>query len=242
MILKKIINIIVAALLVFITITVSHTSIATTTATVDLKSNKEVIEKGEEVEISINITGQKTASYLANLYFDDTKLEFVSGPENISVDKNNIKILWYDEQGGNGAKLGELTKIVFKAKDNGIANLVISGEFYTDKAQLIQIKFESIQLQIGGEETALEIQAKEEKGDNNEANNANLEQFRVDIEGITPEFKSDIYEYDLTVSKDVNNIEVLAIPKNPNAQIEVTGNTRVKTRSKFNKNQSNFTR
>lgn len=236
MILKKVINVIVAVLLIFITITASYTSIATTTATVNLSQNKDTIEIGEEIEIIVNITGQKTASYLANLYYDDTKLEFVSGPENINVDKNNIKILWYDEQGGNGAKLGELAKVVFKVKDNGIANLVINGEFYTDKAQLIQTKFENLQLQIGGEETALEIQAKEEKSDNNEANNANLEQFRVDIEGITPEFKSDIYEYDLTVSNEINNIEVLAIPKNPNAQIEVTGNTRLKTRAKFNKN------
>lgn len=234
--LKKIIDIIVVLLLVFIGISALNTSIGATTATVNLMSNKNTIEKGEEVEISINITGQKTASYLANLYFDDTKLEFISGPENINVDKSNIKILWYDEQGGSGAKNGELDKIVFKAKDNGMANLVISGEFYTDKAQLIQTKFDSIQLQIGGEETALEIQAKEEIGDNKETNNANLEQFRVDIEGITPEFKSDIYQYDLTVSNEVNNIEVLAIPENPNAQIEVTGNTRIKTRIKYNKN------
>ncbi len=233
---KKIINKIVLLLLVLISISASYKSIAATTATVSLKSNKEIIEKGEEVEISINITGQKTASYLANLYFDDTKLEFISGPENINVDKNNIKILWYDEQGGSGARLGELDKIVFKAKDNGIANLVISGEFYTDKAQLIQTKFESIQLQVGREETALEIQAKEEIGDNRETNNANLEQFRVNIEGIIPEFKSDIYQYDLTVSNDINDIEVLAIPENPNAQIEVMGNIRIKTRAKYNKN------
>ena len=223
-------------MLVFISISTSHTSIATTTATVNLTSNKNTIEKGEEVEIRINITGQKTAAYLANLYFDDTKLEFISGPENINIDKSNIKILWYDEQGGSGAKQSELVKILFKAKDNGIANFAISGEFYTDKAQLIQTKFENIQLQIGGEETALEIQAKEEKSNSNDPNNANLEQFRVDIEGITPEFKSDIYQYDLTVSNDVNNIDVLAIPKNPNAQIEVTGNVRFKTRTKFNKN------
>ena len=233
---KKIINIIVILLLVSISINISYTSIAATTATVNLTSNKNTIKKNEEVEISINITGQKVASYLANIYFDDTKLEFVSGPENINVDKNNIKILWYDEQGGIGARIGELSKIVFKAKDNGIANLVISGEFYTDKAQLIQTKFENLQVQIGEEETVLEIQAKEEKGDNNEANNANLEQFRVDIEGITPEFKSDIYEYDLIVPNDINDIEVLAIPKNPNAQIEVTGNTRLETGIKSNKN------
>lgn len=232
---KKIVNILML-LILFITISFSYSSIAVTTATVNLKSNKTIVEKGEEVQISINITGQKTASYLANLYFDDTKLEFVSGPENVKVDENNVKILWYDEQGGTGAKLGELDKIIFKAKDNGAANLVISGEFYTDKAQLIQTNFENLQVQIGGEETALEIQAKEEQGNNQEANNANLEQFRVDIEGMIPEFKSDIYEYDLTVSSDVNNIEVLAIPENPNAQIEVTGNTRIKTRIKFNKN------
>lgn len=234
--LNRIINKIVLLLIIFIGISALCKSIAATTATVSLKANKETIEKGEEVEISINIIGQKTASYLANLYFDDTKLEFISGPENINVDKNNIKILWYDEQGGAGAKVGELCKIIFKTKDNGMANFVISGDFYTDKAQLIQTKFESIQVQVGGEETVLEIQAKEEMGDNKETNNANLEQFRVDIEGITPEFKSDIYQYDLTVSNDVNNIEVLAIPENQNAQIEVTGNTRVKTRIKHNKN------
>ncbi len=232
---RKTVNILILIIL-FISISASCTSTAATTATVNLTSNREIIEKGEEIEISINITEQKTASYLANLYFDDTKLEFVSGPENINVDNNNIKILWYDEQGGTGAKSGELCKIVFKAKNNGIANFVISGEFYTDKAQLIQTNFEILQVQIGGEETALEIQAKEEQGNNQEVSNANLEQFRVDIEGMIPEFETDIYQYDLTVSSDINDIEVLAIPENPNAQIEVTGNTRVKTRFKFNKN------
>lgn len=69
---------------------------ATTTASVKLMSNRDFIENGEEVEISFNIAGEKTAAYFAGLYFDDTKLDFVSGPENVVVDKNHIKILWYD--------------------------------------------------------------------------------------------------------------------------------------------------
>ena len=71
---------------------------ATTTASVKLISNRDIIENGEQVEISFNIIGQKTAAFLANIYFDDTKLDFISGPENAVVDKNLIKIVWYDTQ------------------------------------------------------------------------------------------------------------------------------------------------
>lgn len=69
---------------------------ATTKASVKILSNRDFIEKGEEVEISYNIVDQKTAAYLVILYFDDTKLDFISGPENLVIDKNQIKIIWYD--------------------------------------------------------------------------------------------------------------------------------------------------
>lgn len=82
----------------------STCSEATTTASVKLTANRDIIEVGEQVEISFNIIGQKTASYYAHVYFDDTKLEFVSGPENIVVDKNYIKIVWYDTQRRNCSK------------------------------------------------------------------------------------------------------------------------------------------
>ena len=79
----------------------SACSEATTTASVKLTSNRDIIEIGEQVEISFNIIGQKTAAYLTNIYFDDSKLEFVSGPNHIVVDKNLIKIVWYDIQRRN---------------------------------------------------------------------------------------------------------------------------------------------
>ena len=135
--------------------------------------------------------------------------------------------------GGVAAKVGELDKMVFKAKDKGLANFVIDGEFYSDKGQLIQTNFENFQLQIGNEEK-LEMQA--EQGNNTQANNALLQQLRIDIEGMVPNFQSDIYQYDLTIPININDIEVLAVPENPNSQIEVTGNTRFKTRTKFCKN------
>lgn len=74
---------------------------ATTSASVKLTAIKDIIESGEQVEISFNIIGQKTATYFAHIYFDDTKLDFVSGPENLVIEKNHIKIIWYDTQRRN---------------------------------------------------------------------------------------------------------------------------------------------
>lgn len=69
-----------------------------------LKANKDVIEKGEEIEVSFNIKEQKTIAYIANIYFDETKVELVHAPENAKVDTNQVKILWYDIQGRKWSK------------------------------------------------------------------------------------------------------------------------------------------
>lgn len=203
-------------------------SSAMTTATVYLESNKSIIEKGEEIEISFNIKDQATAAYNANIYFDETKFEFISGPENINVNGNRIIIVWYDPQGGNGAKQGELGKLVFKAKEDGISNFVIDGEFFSEKGQSIQTNFEAVQVQVGKEESNLEMQERQEQGTSTQTSNANLQSLRLDKEGMVPAFKSDIHEYDLTISNDINNLEVLAIAENPNSQIEIMGNTGLK--------------
>lgn len=147
--------------------------------------------------------------------------------------------------GGSGAKQGELGKIRFKAKENGLASFVIDGEFYTDKGQLLQTNYENLQLQIGKEETVFEKQVRDEnvrETSNTQTNNALLQQFRVNIEGMVPDFESDIYEYDLTVPINIKDLEVLAIPQNANALVEVTGNTRFKRRIKFYKSQSSIRR
>lgn len=213
---------------------------ATTSATVYLEANRVNIEKGERIEVSFHIKDQKTAAYLANIYFDETKFKWISGPDNISVQGNRINILWYDEQGGSGAKQGEIGKVVLEAKEEGLANFIIDGEFFTEDGQLIQSNFEALQVQIGKEETKLEMQTKQEQENDKEISNANLQDMRINEEGIVPEFQKDIHQYDLTIPNDINNIEVLAIAENPNAQVEITGNTRIKRRIKLNKNKGNF--
>lgn len=205
-----------------------HSSFATSTGVVLLSANQNNIEKGEEIEIAIHLENNKTAAFHSYLYFDDSKVEYVSGPENTNVVENRVIFVWYDETGGKGAKEGELAKFKFKAKEDGLANFIVQGEFYSAVGQLIQTDFKETQIRIGKEETKLEKEAKEEQGTNNQSNNATLQVLRIDKEGLVPNFEKDIYEYYLTIPNEISQLEVLAIPENPMAEIAVTGNTNLK--------------
>lgn len=214
-------------LLLFVS-TFSKFSYASETGIVYLETNKEIIEKGAEIEITVNLKDVKTVAFSFSLYFDDTKLEYISNLENTNVIGDRIIFVWHDVTGGSGAKEGELVKFKFKAKQNGTATFNLQGEFYDGRGMLIKTNFEEKQIQIGKEESILQIQAQEETGTNSTTNNADLKSLRLDIEGITPNFKKDTYEYYLTIPNDIRDIEVLAVSENPNANVEIGGNSDLK--------------
>lgn len=203
-------------------------SYATNAGEVYLLSGKQVLEKGEEVEITVSIKNVKTAAFNCYLYFDNSKLEYICGPENTNIVENRIIYVWYDSEGGDNEKEGELSKFKFKAKEDGLAIFNIEGEFYNSVGELIKTEFKETQIQIGKEQTKLKNKSEEEQGSNSQSNNAALQVLRLDIEGVTPIFEKDIKEYYVTIPSSVNDIEVLAISENPNATIEVTGNTNLK--------------
>lgn len=201
---------------------------ASSMGNVYLSSNKEVVETQEELEITLNIENVKTVALTAYLTYDASKLEYISGPENINIKQNQIIFVWYDETGGNNPKEGELAKFKFKAKENGLTTIQVSGDFYNKEAQEMSIDFKGIQIQIGKEETKLEKEVKEEKGTNLEGSNATLQTLRLDKEGLIPNFEKEINEYYLTIPNEISSIEVLAVSENPNAIVEITGNTNLK--------------
>lgn len=58
--------------------------------------------------------------------------------------------------------------------------------------------------------------------------NTKLQELRLDIPGLVPKFSATIYEYYLTVSNDITDIEITAISKNSNDNVEISGNKRLK--------------
>ena len=158
---SKIINIFVFIILVC-SFCICNISYATQTGLVYIECNKENLEKNDEIEVSINLKDAKTAAFNFSLYFDNTKFEFISEAENVSVQENRIIYVWYDINGGKTPKDGEIAKFRFKAKEEGIANFSIEGEFYSETGQLIQVDFKEKQVQIK-EKNGISEEQKEEK-------------------------------------------------------------------------------
>ena len=218
--LRKIMNICIILICLMIT-----KSFANTTGTVYLNTNKEIVEIGEEIEVTINIENIKTAAFTAYINFDDTKFEYISGTENTNVIGNRVISVWFDQLGGKQAKTGELIKLKFKAKANGLANFVVSGQFYSENGQLIETDFKELQVEVGKKETKL---TSDEQGTDTNKSNADLKSLRVDIEGIVPTFAQDVKQYYLNIRNTINNVDVLAVAENPKSSIEITGNTNLK--------------
>lgn len=200
--------------------------------TVYLDSNKDVLQKGEEVEISAFTENNNVAALNLNLYYDNEKLEYISGPENTNVIDNRIIHVWYDENGGNTPKNGELAKFTFKAKKDGIANFTVDGEFYNNTPVLIQMDFKETSVKIGKEEMVdSEASNKEDletiKIEDNK--NTNLENLAIQDILLNPTFDRNIKKYNIEISENIEKLNILAIPENENASINIIGNENLKT-------------
>ena len=229
---KDKIKIIGVIIYLFIICSIYSTTYAITEETVYLQSDKSTFKKGEEIEITVFLENIKTVSFSTYLYFDNSKVEYISDLENTNiVDNNHIVFVWYDISGGGNPKQGELAKFKFRAKEDGMATFNIEGEFYNEAREVLQTKFKDIQIQIGEnvvEQYEIKENTQNEQNIDVRKDNAMLEVLRLDKEGIIPNFDKNIYDYYLTVNNDVDYIDILAISENSNSNIEIIGNNNLK--------------
>ena len=214
--------------LIFIYSSFFNNSYAMTQGTVYLTTNKDIIEKEEEIEIIVNIENISTAAYNFSLYFDDSKLEYISESENTNVIGNRVIFTWYDQEGGSKAKTGELVRFKFKAKEEGTATFSIDGLFYSETAQLIKTEFKETQIQIGKEKSILQKQAEEIDTGDIQANNTNLETLAIEGVLLYPAFDTNVTNYEAEISNKTENINMLAIPENENATVTINGKDNLK--------------
>lgn len=196
-------------------------------ATFYLQSDKDNVIIGDEFEVSLNLKGINTSAYSIEIFFDTTKLEFISGPENSNIIGNKVKIVWYDSNGGTEVKQGELEKLKFKSIAPGIADFDVNGDFFDESTNLMQTDFENFQIEILEQDVAEDSNGRSIQ----KQNSTQLKSLRLDVEGIVPDFETDIYDYSLTLPeqlKEIKDIEVQTIAENENAKIEVSGNKNLK--------------
>lgn len=206
---------------------------ASTNGNVYLSSNKQEVNIGQKIEISINIEGFNTSAYDFELYFDNDKLEFLENAndkDNINLINNKINYIWFDRS-GNDEVTGNIKTFRFKAKKDGSVTFSINGNFYTNKAQEVDTSFNNLQVNIidvNNNKSILQKQAEEETGESNDISNSKLQNLRLNIEGLVPEFNKDVFDYYLTINNNINNLEILTVPENKNSKIDIIGNENLK--------------
>lgn len=199
-------------------------------ASVYLTSNKDLVEQGEELDVTVNIGKMKIAACNFHVYFDTSKVEFLSSSKesdigNSNVVDNRVIFVWFDALGGEGAKDGELITFRFRAKEKGLATFSLEGEFYSEKGQLLKTDFKEKQVEIGNEESNLQ-QRQIQKGEEQEKlddPNSNLEVLAIENTLLYPFFEANITNYKVEVSNQTKSLNVFAVPEKEEAMVEITG-------------------
>lgn len=219
------------AIFLIILIMISITSIAVESDgqsqdNIYLDISKSEVKSDEEFSFTINLANIGISAFDLNIYFNENLFQYVSGPENTNVVNGKIITSWYDETGGNNAKQNcELVKYTLKAKEIGNELISVQGEFYDLEGNLVQRFTDGIEVitEEEGEIEKIEISETSQTSDDN----SKLEIMRLNQEGITPGFSPDVTEY-YFLTKDLNSLEITAIPQNANSEVIITGNTNFK--------------
>lgn len=215
---RKVLSIICLSLLVLVSILNIESNAKTI---LNIKMNKEEINVGEELDLTIENGDVSAAACTIWIYFDNDKLECLTKLDNLNVINNRIIYTWISENGYN-TELTDFLNLKFKANNGGIASFTIITEMYDENGKEIEMD-SSATAEIKIIEENSQKQTK-----NNVSNSLDLDIMRLDIEGIVPDFSPDITEYYIVVDEDIEKINVTAIPESDNANIKIDGNNNLK--------------
>lgn len=203
----------------------------TTKATqeINIETDKTEMLVDDTVVLTISSRDVPIASVDIEIFFDESQFEFISGPELLAKKENSIKYSWFDEDGGvTEINNREIFSIVLKAKKEGIFQIGITGKAYDKNGNELNIEFKGVTLYIEKESNESYIQTQGTTSIDDRADNAFLQNLRLNEEGLEPQFEKDIFEYYIIVNENIQNLEVTAIPENINSTVYINGNTDLK--------------
>lgn len=192
--------------------------------------DKENVAKGQEIEITVDTEDSNISAFTLQIYFDMTRLEYVNKTTKSNFLQNRIIYTWIDEY-LQRRSVSKTEKFTFKALEDGIANIVVTGEFYDRDGNQIYLQDGTTQVTIGNQKNInvttenIEIEENQEQVG---SDNTNLKIMRLNHEGISPEFQKDIKEYYFVADNSVDSLQITAIPENSKSKVTVTGNTNLK--------------
>ncbi len=205
---------------IIIAVLTAITSICLAQSEMAIVSDKEEIEQEDNIVVTIKISNTNIAALTLEIYWNTAKLEYLSGPENSNYSNNRVLYTWISDNGRNVDTL-EIGDFVFYGIQNGMAEIVVTGEFYNSNGEEVKIDNSILTIQIRKE---METYDNVQEANIVSANDASLSVLRINEEGISPDFQKNIKEYYFIADSSIDSLEVTAIPENQNATVIVAGN------------------
>ena len=169
------------------------------------------VNVGDTFTLTYNF-GQSVGAYdNISVSYDSNVFEYVSGdPLNESI--------WYDS---SAEQYGITTKsYTFRAKNSGSAR---TETVTAEKLVNVQAVMEPQEKPTTTQNTQGNINPTSSTASGNNY----LSYLQISEEGLSPFFLRIFVDYAITVGENVSSIEVLALPDDPNARVEISGNTNI---------------
>lgn len=210
----------------------------TKNANAKLASNEAIVLNLNETDSSseklyVNFNNLSIAAMTLEMFFDTNNLEYENNVENANYSNGRLLYTWVSETGKN-EQVSKIGPFNFKRKNDNDSKITVTGEFYNEKGEKVDIDSGSITVSKMVNNTS---KSNENNVENTEQNNnvnvskdnTNLSVLRLNHEGISPDFSKDIKEYYIVIDEKINKFEITAIAENPNSIVSITGNDNLKT-------------
>ena len=162
---------------------------------------------------------------LANLgikgQYDFTGFRAAKTSYSVTVPNEAESVEIYASKGQSGQKITGTGVKQLKEGTNTVNVVVTAEDGTTTKTYTISIERKSA-------ETTDNTEEKEEETSTEEQESFGLKELKIEGIEITPEFKTDIYEYSAELKEDKTSLELTTLPTVENAEIEVTENEDLK--------------
>lgn len=209
---KKIINFIGILLLVTIVIgTIDTRTCRAAGAEISISSDSTEIKVGDVFYVNINIDSDTAfGNFEANLIYDDSLMQYNGGA---SVISGNSGFLHISDTNVSEGDYSRKYSLEFEALKVGKATIDFSGrimiyDYETDREMPVSSNVLDVNI----------------KALDSASSDAKLKTMQISPAGLNPAFDPTIYEYNINVGYDTQQLIITALPENFKATVSITGN------------------
>lgn len=180
-------------------------------AEVNIKSDTTEVNIGDNIFVYITVDSDTLfGDFEANLTYDEDILEYKGGASVITGGSGFLKITDMGVLDGDSSRKYTLK---FEALEVGMCTIAFSGR------AVVYDFATGMEMSVSSNELTLNVKAPVTASDN-----ANLKSLKISPSELTPEFDPGIFDYNVTVTNETEQLVITALPEDDKASVTISGN------------------